>query len=544
LDSANEFTNAARTSWANVSQRSPVPESTQMSERAAAVTFLFTDVEDSTGLLKRLRERYHDALADHQTILRAAFAEHGGREIDTQGDSFFVAFSSPRDAVLSALDAQRGLSHHEWPDGERLQVRMGIHTGAATAIGGRYVGVAVHRASRISDAGHGGQVLVSQTTRSLLEDEELELGGATLRDLGEQRLKGLDRPTRVYQLVAPDLRDAFPALRMAERPAVVGPAPRGRRWWLLRAATGLALAGLAAGVLLITRGKDASVTVPPNSLAAIDPSTNRVIKAIPLGGRPSAITADAGGLWVANIADRTLTRIHPDTRLPEGRISLAGTPTGIAAGPSGVWVFYGLVGTVAHVDPQVGDVVKTISDVVGRSSGGGITLGEDAVWVAGGSGELVRIDLRSSHLTGGLPVGISPSAVAAGKGAVWVANAGSSTVSVVNPRTFSVVGNRSVGPDPRGVAVGEGAIWVTSYEDDTVTRIDPVSLATMTIPVGTGPTGIATGAGAVWVADSEEGTVSRIDPESREVTAIVVGNRPEAIVVSAGVVWVTVQARS
>jgi YVTN family beta-propeller protein len=522
-----------------------VPESAVMSERTAAVTFLFTDVEDSTGLLKRLRERYHDALADHQTILRVAFAEHGGREIDTQGDAFFVAFSSPRDAVLAALDAQRGLARHEWPDGERLQVRMGIHTGAAMSIGAGYVGVAVHRASRISDASHGGQVLVSQTTQSLLEDEELELGGATLRDLGEQRLKGLDRPTRVYQLVAPDLRDAFPALRTAEAPAVVGPAPRGRRWWLLLAAAGIALVGLAAaGVLLLTRDEEASVTVPPNSLAAIDPSTNHVIAAIVLGGRPSAIAAGAGGLWVANIADRTLTRIHPDTRVPEGRISLAGTPTGIAAGPSGVWVFYGLVGNVAHVDPQVGDVVKTILDVVGRSSGGGITLGEGAVWVAGGSGELARIDPRSSHPTGGLPVGIGPSAVAAGKGAVWVANAGSSTVSVVNPRTFSVVGNRSVGPDPRGVAVGDGAIWVTSYEGDTVTRIDPVSLATTTISVGNGPTGIATGAGAVWVANSEEGTVSRIDPESRDVTAIVVGNRPEAIVVSAGVVWVTVQARS
>jgi class 3 adenylate cyclase len=262
-----------------------VPESAVMSERTAAVTFLFTDVEDSTRLLKRLRERYHDAMADHQMILRAAFAQHGGREIDTQGDSFFVAFSSPRDAVLAAVEAQRGLASHEWPGGEKLQVRMGIHTGAATAVGGRYVGVAVHRASRICDASHGGQVLISQTTQSLLEDEELELGGATLRDLGEQRLKGLERPTRVYQIVAPDLGDAFPALRTAEAPAVVGPAPRGRTWWLLVAAAGLALTGLAAaGVVFLTRGEEASVTVQPNSLAAIDPSTNRVIKAIPLAG--------------------------------------------------------------------------------------------------------------------------------------------------------------------------------------------------------------------------------------------------------------------
>jgi DNA-binding SARP family transcriptional activator/class 3 adenylate cyclase len=183
------------------------------------VTFLFTDIEGSTRLLKQLRERYADALAEHQRILRDAFAEHGGHEIDTQGDSFFVAFRRAKDAVAAAVACQRRLREHEWPDGAELNVRMGIHTGEPTAAGERYIGVGVHRAARISAAGHGGQVLVSQTTRELLRDDPLP--DVTLRGLGEHQLKDLDEPERLYQVAAPGLLDEFPPLRIAarERPA-------------------------------------------------------------------------------------------------------------------------------------------------------------------------------------------------------------------------------------------------------------------------------------------------------------------------------------
>ncbi len=171
---------------------------------SGAVTFLFTDIEGSTRLLKELREQYADVLAEHQRLLRAAFAAHGGREIDTQGDSFFVAFTRARDAVLAAVEGQLALLANTWPDGARVRVRMGIHTGQAVASEGRYTGLAVHRAARIGAAGHGGQVLVSQATQTLLEDEEEDLQ-LSLRDLGEKRLKDLDRPVRLYQVAAPEL---------------------------------------------------------------------------------------------------------------------------------------------------------------------------------------------------------------------------------------------------------------------------------------------------------------------------------------------------
>jgi class 3 adenylate cyclase len=137
---------------------------------SGAVTFLFTDIEGSTRLVKQLRDRYPEALHEHQRLLRAAFAAHRGHEVDTQGDSFFVAFAHARDAVLAAVEGQRALIGHEWADGAEMRVRMGIRTGQAVGSDGRYTGLAVHRAARIGAAAHGGQVLVSQATQTLLED--------------------------------------------------------------------------------------------------------------------------------------------------------------------------------------------------------------------------------------------------------------------------------------------------------------------------------------------------------------------------------------
>ena len=175
------------------------------------VTFLFTDVDRSTELVKRLQERYGRVLAEHRALLRAAFAEHGGAEIDTQGDAFFVVFRRPREGVLAAVDGQRALAEHPWPDEAPLGVRMGLHTGEAFLAGHGYVGVSVHRAARICTIAHGGQVLLSRSTTGILDDEEIP--GTGLRDLGEHRLKDFDRPERIFQLVIDGLAADFPPLR-------------------------------------------------------------------------------------------------------------------------------------------------------------------------------------------------------------------------------------------------------------------------------------------------------------------------------------------
>ena len=177
------------------------------------LTFLFSDVEGSTALLRQLRDGYTAVMGDHERLLREAWADTDGRELDADGDSFFVAFRRPRQAVDAAVAAQRALAAHSWPNGVELRVRIGVHTGEATPAGDQYIGLAVHRAARICDAGHGGQILVSETTRSLLEDEEADLGGVELRDLGHHLLKDFDRPVRIYQLAVHGLQDDFPALR-------------------------------------------------------------------------------------------------------------------------------------------------------------------------------------------------------------------------------------------------------------------------------------------------------------------------------------------
>ena len=169
-----------------------------------AVTFLFTDIEGSTRLVKALRERYGQALAEHRRLVRAAVAGQEGREVDTQGDAFFVAFASAKQAVLCALEIQRVLAGHEWPAGALVRVRIGIHTGQAVPAEGGYTGLAVHRAARICAAAAGGQVLVSQATQTIIEDEEEE-PGFTLVDLGEHTLKDLDRPVRLFEVAAPGL---------------------------------------------------------------------------------------------------------------------------------------------------------------------------------------------------------------------------------------------------------------------------------------------------------------------------------------------------
>jgi DNA-binding NarL/FixJ family response regulator/class 3 adenylate cyclase len=180
------------------------------------VTFLFSDVEGSTELLRTLRDGYADVMADHERLLRSAFEGAGGHEINTQGDSFFVAFRKPKDAVGAALEAQRAIGSHEWPEGAEMRVRIGIHTGEATVAGDRYVGLGVHRAARICAAAHGGQVLISQTTQALLEEDEELLGELDFGDLGPRSLKNFDRPVRIYQLLAPDLPAEFPDLRVDE----------------------------------------------------------------------------------------------------------------------------------------------------------------------------------------------------------------------------------------------------------------------------------------------------------------------------------------
>jgi len=185
---------------------------------------LFSDIEGSTALLNGLGDRYGEALSAQRALLRAAFSSSGGREMGTEGDSFFVVFESAQDAVRSCVAAQRALSAHDWPGGVAVRVRMGLHSGEPTRHEDGYIGLDVHRAARIAATAHGGQVVLSEATR-LLAGSRLP-PGVSVRDLGFHRLKDIEAPERIYQLVAPGLAEQFPPLKSLGPPAAtVGVTP-------------------------------------------------------------------------------------------------------------------------------------------------------------------------------------------------------------------------------------------------------------------------------------------------------------------------------
>ena len=165
---------------------------------SGTVTFVFSDIEGSTELMKRLGESYAELIAEHRRLVRESFGAHDGVEIDMQGDSFFFAFARARDAVAAAVAAQRAHAEHDWPGGAQVLVRMGLHTGEPAVGAEGYLGVDVVRAARLSAAGRGGHVLLSETTRALLGSSLPD--GVSVHALGERRLKDIDEPERIYEL--------------------------------------------------------------------------------------------------------------------------------------------------------------------------------------------------------------------------------------------------------------------------------------------------------------------------------------------------------
>ena len=173
------------------------------------VTFLFTDIEGSTGLAQKFGADYPQLVADHFSIVRAQIADADGVEVNTTGDGVFAAFPSAVGAMTAAAGIQRGIYAQEWPEGGDVRVRVGVHTGEATIVDADYVGVDVHKAARIMGAGHGGQVLTSESTRMLSGD------GFEFRPLGQHLLRGLENDVSVFQLIISDLPSDFPPLNTA-----------------------------------------------------------------------------------------------------------------------------------------------------------------------------------------------------------------------------------------------------------------------------------------------------------------------------------------
>jgi class 3 adenylate cyclase/streptogramin lyase len=534
------------------------------------VTLLFSDIEGSTRLLKALGDEYGNVLAEHQRLLRAAFDGAGGHEIDTQGDAFFVAFARAKDAVAAALAAQRSLASNDWPDGQEVRVRIGIHT-AEPAVGGeRYVGLGVHRAARICSAGHGGQILLSGVTRELVEEQLPP--GIHLLDLGEHHLKDLDRPERIFQLCQNDDRDDFPPLKtVAAQPAeatpfagregelaaaateaVVGPRTlRNRRGLIVAGAVALALVAAAvAAALLLSGGGPAAVEVVPNSVALIDPAHDRLVDSLRIPAlSPGPIDVAGGKVWVVNRSSFSVTVIDAKTRelLDTFGTSIdEGYPNGLAAtaDPGGVWLTGSTSPRVTWYGQNLSQAVKVAQGEYALGTGSELAGTGQELWVTGVVQPIVaHVDLSgfSPKMDFRLPLERPSTALAVGRVYGYVGDAEGNLVRT-DPVTQE---QRSVTLAGRieDIVVAGGSVWLVTDEQKLL-RLAPGSLTTSaTVDLPDPPSALAFGAGGVWVVSAASGTVTRVDPEAMKVVkTITIGHRPQGVAVAEGLVWVTVRS--
>lgn len=173
------------------------------------VTFLLCDVEGSTTLLRHLGDDYAGVIRDVRSVIRSAVGREGGHKVDAHGDEYFAVFGRTPPAIRAAIELQRAMTLHPWPQGHQVRVRVGVHTGRPTLTDAGYVGLAVHTVARICSVGHGGQIVVSARTKASAND----MNGVRFKSLGRHHLAGLGSPETLYQVAAKDLPSRFPPLR-------------------------------------------------------------------------------------------------------------------------------------------------------------------------------------------------------------------------------------------------------------------------------------------------------------------------------------------
>ena len=319
-----------------------------------------------------------------------------------------------------------------------------------------------------------------------------------------------------------------------------------RRLALIGAAAALVVAAATVAVALNRSGTD--VAVLPDSVAVIDPESDRVVADVVVGARPEAVAADKRSVWVANVADGTVSQIDVDSRRVAATIVPNLAVEALAAGPGSVWIADSERGRAVRADADIGTVADSVpfpttSEHPGTTASAALGLG--SVWVTNPKlARVFRIDAATRRVSSQVDVGNDAAGVAVGAGAVWVADSTDNTVIRIVPAGGGAVTDTiPLGNGPGAIAASEEAIWVANSGDGTVSRIDPATSAVKAeIPVGRRPSGIAVGAGAVWVANSLSGTVSRIDPRVDRVTkTIEVGGAPRSLAVAGGHVWVSVQ---
>lgn len=391
-----------------------------------------------------------------------------------------------------------------------------------------------------------GQLMLA-LYRSGRQTEALDSYRSARRTLADEL--GLEPGPELRELEQEILRQD-PAL---DAPASPGLAQRVRersRAGVLVAFGGGLILATAAAAVIAGGGTDKFKPAAANSLAVIDPASNRMVGNVPTGAVPTDVAAGAGAVWVANTRDDTVTQVDPRTKRSVRTTSPGSSVAGLTVGGGGIWVGDSRGSKVVRMDPVLRSMRSTRlapkPEEMTLPPNTPLAFGHRSVWAVRNGRTVTRIDPEAGKVVAALSLGNGPRALAAGAGAIWVVDEIDNSVTRIDPASANAVtATTPVGQGPTAVAVGAGAVWVANTQDGTVARINPRSGAAMaTIPVGERPTGIAVGDGAVWVANNLSGTVSRIDPATNRVAATVaVGEAPYGVTISRGLVWVSVQAR-
>ena len=354
---------------------------------------------------------------------------------------------------------------------------------------------------------------------------------------------------------------AAPPSTNGRPPGSVRPAMRPpRRSVVLVGALVVVVSALAGGLYAALGVGAGSTTVPPNSLAVIDPTTNQVTGAVAVGVRPAAVAVGEDGVWVVNVDDETLSRLDPATSNLVRTIPVGEYPSGLAVGLDAVWVASAPLGRLVRVDAATNAAGRAAPFGACGGREASVAVGADSVWVACQAVPgAFRVDPRTLSAVpfayrAGLLTSASASVdpvfadVAFARGMLWLVDRARDRITQIDPATNQPVRQVTVGAAPVAVAATGDAIWVADRAANAVSRVALTALGraprVTTIPVGHGPVDIAATATAVWVANGGDDSISRIDPSTdRVVTTIRLGNPPAGIAVGAGRVWATVQAK-
>ena len=367
-------------------------------------------------------------------------------------------------------------------------------------------------------------------------------------------------PARRFETAGELVSAARSALGLVESAPAARPAGRSR--WAIPVAAGVAVVialGLAFALLRDSGGGLSAIA--PNSVGVLDPGSNRLVTDIPVGIDPESVAIGEGAVWVANVADETVSRIDPVTRARGRTIDVGDYPSDLVVGGGTVWVALGALAELTRINPEQ-DEAATAIPALGEGVACGaprasLAVGGGAVWFACEAADLGRIDIRTGRAAQvGLQAGLLTSAssvlpqfsdIAFGLGSLWIVNRAANSVVELDPATIQRLRDVTVGQSPTAIAVGAGALWVANFDDDTVTRVTVPgrgqTVETDDFEVGDGPVDVAVGEGAVWVVSSLDRTLTRLDPETGGVDArIAVGSEPQRVAAGEGAVWVTVRA--